>query len=181
MEIKKTDECFVAIPGWPKYEVSDHGRVRSCCKYGPKNHVEDGWNLLSQYPFSSDKNYAGVTLYRNSKGRSHNVAWLVLEAFVGPRPSGQEVRHLDRDPKNNHLTNLCWGTPLENSDDKRRHGTIRIGSKHGMAKLTEDKVIEIRRRRSAGEGPGKLAKEFMVSQAAISMACLGQRWIHLPL
>lgn len=33
------------------------------------------------------------------------------------------VRHLDGDASNNHYNNLAWGTPQENSDDRRLHGT----------------------------------------------------------
>ena len=40
-----------------------------------------------------------------------------------PPVEGLLVRHLDGDATNNHHTNLCWGTPQDNSDDRRRHGT----------------------------------------------------------
>lgn len=48
---------------------------------------------------------------------------IVMRAFAGPRPEGLEVRHLDGDPTNNGLTNLAYGTPLENASDQRLHGT----------------------------------------------------------
>jgi hypothetical protein len=56
-------------------------------------------------------------------GRTRLVHQMVLAAHAGPRPDGQEVRHLDGDPLNNWLANLAYGTPSENSADKVRHGT----------------------------------------------------------
>lgn len=35
-------------------------------------------------------------------------------AFVGPKPSGTEILHLDHDPANNRLVNLKYGTRTEN-------------------------------------------------------------------
>lgn len=46
-----------------------------------------------------------------------------MAAFAGPCPEGLEVRHLDGDPANNRLTNLCYGTHSENVQDSLRHGT----------------------------------------------------------
>jgi hypothetical protein len=50
---------------------------------------------------------------------------LVLEAFVGPCPIGMQCRHFpDPNPANCNLKNLQWGTPMENTEDKRVHGTL---------------------------------------------------------
>jgi hypothetical protein len=63
---------------------------------------------------------------------SRLVHQLVLETFVGPCPENQETRHLDGIPANNRLENLCWGTSQENNGlDKRRHGTLALGERHG--------------------------------------------------
>ena len=65
-----------------------------------------------------------VILQAMGKKRHAFVQWLVLEAFVGPCPDGMECRHFpDRDPTNNRLDNVRWGTAQENSDDKKVHGT----------------------------------------------------------
>lgn len=78
---------------------------------------------------------------------------LVLEAFVGPCPPGCEARHFpDRNPQNNRLDNLQWGTKKENAADKTVHGTSRkgvpnhgnAGSKNGRAAFTDDQVRAIR-------------------------------------
>lgn len=50
---------------------------------------------------------------------------LVLETFIGPPPPGKPYAlHYDGDPENNHLSNLRWGSPSENTHDKVRHGRV---------------------------------------------------------
>lgn len=46
-----------------------------------------------------------------------------METFVGPPPPGLEVRHLDGVSHNNLLSNLVYGTHLENMRDRLIHGT----------------------------------------------------------
>ena len=43
---------------------------------------------------------------------------LVLEAFVGPCPQGQEACHRDGNAANNELSNLRWDTHLANCQDR---------------------------------------------------------------
>lgn len=69
----------------------------------------------------------GKHLYVNlrndgGKRRTRYVHQLVLEAFVGPRPEGQEVRHLNDEPKDNRLVNLAYGTASANMHDRVRNG-----------------------------------------------------------
>jgi hypothetical protein len=60
---------------------------------------------------------------------SHEVHRLIALTFLGPRPSGQEVRHLDGDALNAAASNLAYGTRSENNLDKRSHGTDHNASK----------------------------------------------------
>ena len=66
--------------------------------------------------------HVNVTLYRDGVTQTPLVHRLVLTAFVGPCPPGQEARHWDDVGTNNHLSNLLWGTPSENGHDKTRNG-----------------------------------------------------------
>jgi hypothetical protein len=47
---------------------------------------------------------------------------LMLETFRGPRPKGQECRHLDDNKHNWRIENLKWGTRFENGQDRVRNG-----------------------------------------------------------
>lgn len=115
------------VPGWEQfYEVSDDGQVRSFdyVKVGGKGSRQ----LIPAGPVSTwvtPNGYTAVSLYRRGRRRVASVHALVCEAFIGPRPDGHEVRHLDGDPSNNVLANLTYGTPRENALDTIRHGNHR--------------------------------------------------------
>lgn len=86
----------------------------------------------------------------------------------------------NRDPSDNRLCNLRWGTHTENMREKTEHGTQNTGSRHGMAKLTEERVVEIRQ--IYGEGKttqDQLAEKFGVSAACINTVVNRRRWLHV--
>jgi NUMOD4 motif/HNH endonuclease len=110
------DERWEAVPGYEgRYEVSDRGRVRSIPQ------VKSLGRILRQHRRTGG--YYGVSLYSEGRARVVCVHRLVMEAFVGPQPKGWHTRHLDGDQTNNRLSNLAYGTALDNADDVRRHGT----------------------------------------------------------
>lgn len=119
-----TTEEWRRVPFAPQYEVSDHGRVRSWRTH----HGQSGPRVLKNV--RSSANYRVVNIVTDGRARTQYVHQLVMLAFVGPRPDGQETRHLDGDPTNNVLTNLAYGTQSENMYDRVRHGT------HHWAKRT---------------------------------------------
>jgi hypothetical protein len=56
-------------------------------------------------------------------GDHRTVHSLMAEAFIGPRPDGQEVRHLNGQPADNRIENLTYGSKSENAYDSIEHGT----------------------------------------------------------
>ena len=59
------------------------------------------------------------------ENKNGKVASLVAFAFIGPRPDGNVVRHLDGNKDNNRADNLAYGTHQDNADDDRRLGVRR--------------------------------------------------------
>lgn len=116
-----------------------------------------------------------VGLYRDGKHKVVRVHQLVAEAFLGPRPAGAVIRHLDGDVLNAAASNLAYGTPRENEADKLQHGTSNRGERHGMAKLSLADVLSIRadRRKS-----GVLAAQFSVSPRTIRDIKMKRTWAH---
>lgn len=53
-------------------------------------------------------------LYVSIGGRHHTVHSLVCETFIGPRPEGMDIDHVDRNPKNNDLDNLRYVSRSDN-------------------------------------------------------------------
>lgn len=174
-----------------RYSVSSFGRVKSLsrvifCSDGITRRISE--RLLK--PTLKWDGYLEVKLYDNSGGsRTYLVHRLVLETFVGPCPEGQECRHLDRKRTNNSLKNICWGTPKENGEDKKRHGTTNLGvrgrhynqgEKHPTAKLTEEQVREIRRLHEVERFSNcELGRRFGVHNAVISMIVHRKTWSHV--
>lgn len=62
--------------------------------------------------------YIVYTLLKGGKSRYVTAHSLVAEVFIGPRPPGLDIRHLDGDKLNNHVSNLAYGTRTENMMDE---------------------------------------------------------------
>ena len=117
-------ETWKPIPGFDGYEASDLGRVRSIdrhvlCppgKLGIQRRFYRG-RVLKLSP--SGNGYLHVTLGKKNRNGA-DVHALVLLAFVGPPPEGQEGDHRDRKKHNNKLTNLRYRPSGENRSDGAR-------------------------------------------------------------
>lgn len=137
-----SDEHWKPVVGMEQfYEVSDQGRLRSKHKRGRP--TKDG--LLSLQ--SNAKGYRRIHLSDGTKRFSIVVHRLVLEAFIGPRPSGfHQSNHKNGIKQDNRAENLEWLTPIQNNAHAVAMGlwTPKRGEQHGRAILTEADVREIR-------------------------------------
>jgi len=94
------------IEGYSDYLIHDDGRVWS--KKGKGRFLEP----------RKIKGYHQVCLYRDGKRKSVYASRLVALNFI-PNPENKpEVDHIDRNPSNNHVSNLRWVTRQENQDNK---------------------------------------------------------------
>lgn len=170
-------ESWAEVPDFDGfYEVSSFGRVRSYRRDGGKadeRHAEP--KMLSPCPSNG---YSVVTLRRGGKQRMYRVHSLVLTAFCGPRPDGQESCHQNGVRSDNRLSNLAWGTHKENMDQRDKHGGTPMGESHGCAKLTERQVLEIRNL-ADDYTHAELGRRYGVTYHAISFIVAGKKWKHL--
>jgi hypothetical protein len=114
--------------------------------------------------------------------RCVKIAVLVLTAFVGPKPPGMECCHKDDNKDDNSIENLYWGTHKENMLDRDRHGlnVNHRGSAHGMSKLTEERVREIRKLWETGtRNQALLARMFNVTPGTIRQVIKRKTWNHV--
>ncbi len=170
---------FKSIEGWPGYCVGDDGSAWSSKRSQQHGSVAGQWHQLKAGP--NHDGYPRIYLCTNGSHIAVFVSWLVLEAFVGPRPAGMECLHYDGNPGNNHVNNLSWGTRSQNEMDKVRHGTSCRGSRNGSAKLTESQVSEIKRLHRTGKyTQKKLSAEFGINQGSVSAIIRGEKWKHIP-
>ena len=108
-------EQWAPIPGYEGlYEVSTHGRVQSL----PRNTTKG--KILKQ---SLSSGYLTVSLSKQGVETDFKVHQLVALAFLGPRPVGMQVRHLDGIKVNLYVGNLRYGTVSENQHDRVKHGS----------------------------------------------------------
>jgi hypothetical protein len=158
------------------YEVSSHGRVRSFDRTYGNGIVRPGRMLVTPID-KAGAGYRFVNLCKNGIAKKANVHVLVLEAFVGPRPSsGHQACHEDGDRTNAALYNLRWDTVKGNCADMWAHGTMQAGSKNRKAILSEEIVCWIRESRQSSLA---LAPLLGVSSSAIRAVRIGQTWGHL--
>lgn len=116
---------------------------------------------------------------RKHKDRRRAIHRLVITAFCGPRPAGMEARHLDGNQVNCHLSNLKWGTPQENADDKRRHGTVQLGEAHHGAVLTDDLVRLIRSKFAQGQRNVDISRSLGLHDNTVRAVLKGWSWGHV--
>lgn len=152
-----------------RYEVSDLGAVHS---------IRAG-RAMRCFVRDSKKGYVSVALSLEGRVRTAFVHTLVLEAFIGPRPTGHQAAHLDGDRANNALTNLAWKTQSENEADKLRHGTALIGERANGSRLTADVIREIRAARANGESRPSVAERFGLHKNYVSLVCSRRYWRHV--
>lgn len=155
------------------YRVGDDGSLWSRATRGGRRIPSDVWKRIVGSPLA--RGHIQVTL----GGRRDLLHRIVLETFVGPCPPGMECRHLDGDPSNNRLSNLAWGTRLENSSDTVRHGRSMRGHKHHRVKLSEDIVRSIMSASLSGMTRKDIVATFGVNYANVHAILYGVSWSHV--
>lgn len=159
----------------PAYEVSSEGRVRR---------VVGGQGTRGRRHILAERycgKYLAVQLHHGGKATNAYVHTLVCEAFHGPAPTPDHmVAHWDGVKTNNRKDNLRWATRLENAADSIRQGVSNRGSRHGMAKLNEDQVAEIKHLLSLKIKQRDIAAQFGISEMAVSNIKSGHTWGHIP-
>lgn len=153
------------VPGWP-HEVSNTGRVRSMAGRLLKSRV-------------MERGYHYVTLVDKNRRADWRLHRLVLHVFVGPCPEGFVACHNDGNKDNNAVDNLRYDSQMNNLLDQYRHGTARVGSRHGLSKLTEDDVKVIKQKLAQGFRSGELAAMFGVHLTNIQHIKKGRSWKHV--
>lgn len=124
-------EIWKPIPGFNDwYEASNLGRVRSKPRTITHSDGTEQRRRGTVLKPGRSRGYPIVVLCNNTKRSTQNVHSLVAAAFLGPRPEGAHVRHIDGTRDNNVPENLTYGTRSENTLDSVEHGT------HNQARVT---------------------------------------------
>ncbi|MGA0604919.1 NUMOD4 motif-containing HNH endonuclease [Phenylobacterium sp. VNQ135] len=163
-------------PGYPGYQVSSEGGVRSLDRYVTALRRGKPWVMFRRgAALKLKRDRTGYLRAEMGKGNYELVHRLVLAAFVGPCPAGCEGAHNDGRRDNNRLANLRWATKSENQRDRFVHGTMLTGERAPMAKLTAEQVAEMRSLANT-RTQTQLAAEFGVCQAHVSDILRRKAW-----
>lgn len=126
--------------------------------------------------------YGQLTYRKDNKSHTTRAHIVSYRIHHGPIPTGKCVLHSCDNPSCTNPKHLWAGTKKQNTKDMVKKGRWKgpKGSAHPFAKLTEAKVMEIKRRISTNNETNQaLAMEFGVSDSMISAIRLGIYWKHV--
>jgi len=113
---------------------------------------------------------------KDGSKHAHRVSY---EIFKGEIPDKLWVLHTCKN-KCVNPEHLEVGTPSKNNNaDKKRDGSILVGSKNPAAKYTAEQILDIRKRYENGETQTQIGKSFGIKQGHISDICKRKVWAHI--
>lgn len=152
-----------------------------------------GLNGKPLKPATDKKGYLRVGLTINKKLCTKKVHRLVAIEFI-PNPENKPcVNHIDGNKKNNNVLNLEWATYKENTthaienklfcfdtSEKSINKIIKKGSLNGNSLLTEQDVLEIRKKyKPRIYTRSMLAIEYKVKESCIKDVVNRNSWKHI--
>lgn len=118
----------------------------------------------------------GSIQFRGERHLAHRLAWCLTHGDI---PEGKHVCHKCDTPQCCNPSHLFIGTAKDNQDDctiKRRRPR---GGTHGMSKLTDEKVREIRCLHAQGVPLITISKQFGVGSSNLIFIVRRQTWTHV--
>jgi len=170
---------------FPKYEVGSDGSVFS------KDYNHTGKRMEMRQYLDQD-GYPYVFFVVDGKRYKKATHRLVAEAFLPEVEGKNQVNHINGNREDNRLENLEWVTPRENVLHSYRSNGRKVSKKtiesitrlsrgvnNPKAKMTEEKVREIRRMRKVGASLKELSEAFDISTAQASAIANYKFWKHV--
>lgn len=160
------------IPNFEDYAITKDGCIWSKRRYK--------W-LCTHF----DKDgYVKISFLKSGRHQTKAIHRLVLETYIGPCPRGMQCRHINSNPTDNRLSNLCWDTLKNNQADRIKYSTApglkTKGENHYQAKLKEKDVRMIIYMWNTGLFMQKeIAKVYNISRSAIEQIVTKRTWKHI--
>ena len=163
------NEEWRRVDGCPGYEVSSLGRVRSWRRRGRGQGMAATPRAL-RLQIHVQTGYWIVRLrHKSGRRKTRHVHELVAAAFIGQRPQGFDVSHIDGDRRNASASNLRYESRSDNMQRRQGHGTA-------GRKLTAADAVAIRAAVAGGRSQRSVARDFGVSQPTVSCVVRRKTW-----
>ena len=165
------DKVWKKVIDFDSYEVSNEGDIRNAITGKIRK------------AYVGKRGYLQLCMVSNDgKSITKRVHCIVARAFLGERPDGFLIDHIDTNKLNNYANNLEYVTSAENSRRAEVHGLVyhHKGESHPSVKLTESNVIEMRDLYENHNWPqSRLAKQFNISKSQVQRIVTYVRWKHI--
>lgn len=162
-------ETWKPVDGYKgKYEVSNHGRVKSCKRF--RNGKSGVATLVAERLLIQSHDHSGYmkVCLRDGRSSNHSVHQLVARAFVSNPNDYDQVNHIDENKENNHASNLEWCTASYNSAYGSRAQRAGISNKIPVIARKNGEIVgRFDSARDAG-------KKFSIDSSSITACCKGR-------
>lgn len=146
-------------------------------------HEERFWSRVDKgadcWTWTARKDQDGYGLFKMDGRRyqAHRVAYLFV---VGEIPDGKILRHSCDRPDCVNPAHLTPGTQRENMEDRNARNRQARGERNGRAKLTADRVAELRANFTHKYGDfTRLSREFGINKGVVRDIVRRKTWRHV--
>jgi hypothetical protein len=122
--------------------------------------------------------YYGLTLSKNNIHYSKSNHVVEAEVFLIKKDEECEINHKNGNKLDNNITNLEWCTHKFNMDHASKTNLMKKGTQHGLSKLTEENIKEIRELSKTLTGVD-ISKKFNISPKNVSLIINRKTWKHI--
>ena len=178
------NEIWKDIPDYEGYyQASNLGKIRSLdrkiLRSNNKKHILLRGKVLK--PKKCNDNYLHVSLLKDNTIKYITVHRLIALTFIKQIKLKKCVNHINSIRYDNRLENLEWVNHKENTAHMFRNNRNpnQKGEKHGMSKLTNDDILEIRLLYEKGIKQNKIAEKYKVSKTLICKIVNRLNWNHI--
>ncbi len=158
-------EEWKKINGFPNYEISNFGRVKSLARNKYKRET-----TIIKHCYNP-AGYPQVGLWDCGRGKTIRIHILVATHFLGSKPHNKSfVCHKDDNKLNTHVSNFYWGDNKSNVIDRY---------KNGITRLSEQQIRDIRVLAKEGVSRTEISKRYNYSQGHITNIVNFKRAKHI--
>lgn len=156
------------------YSISSLGRIRRERAIGGTKVGQILTNQLNKF------GYLQIGLRNNGVYSRKNIHSLVAKAFIGDRPDGYQINHIDGIKTNNSSDNLEYVTMSQNRQHAYDIGLQRRGNLHHKSKISESIALKIREIYAEGKiGYRKIGKLFGIKKSTVFSVIKKDSWAHV--